>query len=250
MAMVLVAGALFRANAAGRDPEAPREARGGDAACGSRRRDVRTLVFHCRCVRRYSARRSRDRQVELVDLVLGQVRYGCVDPAVTAPRLRSLPRQSFSPTKCLFCVFTLNRHRHSPSSIALSRLGGLRGEKTRSATSSGAARCSRGARRASSASSRPGARAGRSLSSCSRPAAGPRRRRLAASLRSPLRAERARVQLASRRATPARRGRGRCVGRAVWRLSPPQPSRARSVCGVNPRSLVGRLPSLALRAVE
>ena len=82
MAMVLVAGELFRANAAGRDPEAPREARGGDAACGSRRRDVRTLVFHCRCVRRYSARRSRDRQVELVHLVLGQVRYGCVDPAV------------------------------------------------------------------------------------------------------------------------------------------------------------------------
>ena len=57
MAMVLVAGELFRANAAGRDPEAPREARGGDAACGSRRRDVRTLVFHCRCVQRWSISR-------------------------------------------------------------------------------------------------------------------------------------------------------------------------------------------------
>ena len=48
----------------------------------------------------------------------------------------------------------------------------------------------------------------RSLDGRSRPAAGPRRQRLAASLRSPLRAERARVQRASRRARPARRGRG------------------------------------------
>ena len=48
----------------------------------------------------------------------------------------------------------------------------------------------------------------RSLDGRSRPAADPRRQRLAASLRSPLRAERARVQRASRRARPARRGRG------------------------------------------
>ena len=48
----------------------------------------------------------------------------------------------------------------------------------------------------------------RSLDGRHRPAAGPRRQRLAASLRSPLRAERARVQRASRRARPARRGRG------------------------------------------
>ena len=88
----------------------------------------------------------------------------------------------------------------------------------------------------------------RSLDGRSRSAAGPRRQRLAASLRSPLRAERARVQRASRRARPARHGHG--VGRVVWRLSPPQPSRVRRWWCESFSPLVVRLAFIALLAVE
>ena len=232
MAMVLVAGALFRANAAGRDPEAPREARGGDAACGSRRRDVRTLVFHCRCVRRYSARRSRDRQVELVDLVLGQVRYGCVDPAVTAPRLRSLPRQSFSPTKCLFCVFTLNRHRHrrrrsrhrASGACVARRLARLR------------ALAPRGARAALGVRARlPRVQVHAPVGRCRR-VLDPLPVRVVVVSRLLFARRSARSEPVSSAHRDGRRPRGAgasaYVGQAVWRLSPPQPSRARSVCVV------------------
>jgi hypothetical protein len=87
-------------------------------------------------------------------------------------------------------------------------------------------------------------RAGPSLSSsCSRRAAGPRRRRLAASLRSPLRAERARFQRASRRATPARRGRERlCGSGGLAALAAAAEQGSQRVCGVN--HLSSRRPSV------